>query len=219
MAVEFNDYADFEEPDIDIKSDPKLLNSACELMTAPFTSFKKINSSRKTSARSASPGNTICSNLAYHHLRIFAEADYFVIDELRDMAEANFHNAFQELLFRELKAASAWDHTPRLSFGMVMRELYSRRANYRKLKEIALELVMNNLPELRRTVLKSPLEGCFFMGSHPDFAADLAWMLMEKVFPTEYGDRFYPSLLPQQFSSWGRYVREQRIEDQGTVLR
>lgn len=39
---------------------------------------------------------------AYFHLRMYAEADYFMIDELKVKAEAKVCNAFQSLLTDEL---------------------------------------------------------------------------------------------------------------------
>jgi hypothetical protein len=142
---------------------------------------------------------------AYFHLRMYAEADYFMIDELKVKAEAEFCKAFQSLLTDEL--ISKKEYEAEFIISKIIRELYSRRGHYGVLREMVLELMLNNMPGLRETIFMSPLEGCFFLSLHPEFATDLCWGMMEKAFPSDT-PTYYPTLMPEQFAAWERQCKE-----------
>ncbi|CEJ59228.1 hypothetical protein PMG11_07859 [Penicillium brasilianum] len=141
---------------------------------------------------------------AYFHLRMYAEADYFMIDELKVKAEAEFCQSFENLLTIELIFKK--EYAAKFAISKIINELYNRRGNYGVLREMVLELMLNNMPGLRQTIFMSPMEGCCFLSSHPEFGADLCWGMMEKAFPSDM-PTYYPTLMPEQFAYWERQCK------------
>lgn len=138
---------------------------------------------------------------AYFHLRMYAEADYFMIDELKVKAEAEFCKAFETLITIELIFKK--DYAAKFAINKIINELYSRRGNYGVLREMVLELMLNNMAGLRQTIFMSPMEGSCFLSLHPEFGADFCWGMMEKAFPSDM-PTYYPTLMPEQFACWER---------------
>jgi hypothetical protein len=141
---------------------------------------------------------------AYFHLRVYAEADYFMIDELKVKAEAEFCKAFVRLLTIELIFKK--EYQAQFTISKIIGELYSRRGSYSVLREMVLELMINNMPGLRQTIFMPPTEGCLFPSLHPEFAADLCWGMIEKTFPSDM-PTYYPTIMLEQFASWERQFK------------
>lgn len=101
----------------------------------------------------------------YFHVRMYGEADYFMIDDLKSKAEVHFCASFMSSPERE-------------SFAETIEELYSTRANYQELRQVAIEMIVGNLPNLRNghtSVITSEL-----MKSIPDFTYDLFQATLDK---------------------------------------
>ncbi|KAL3482997.1 hypothetical protein BJX62DRAFT_92309 [Aspergillus germanicus] len=113
----------------------------------------------------------------YFHMRVFGEADYFMISSLKDKAREQFRTSFTDCSERDL-------------FAEVIKELYSERANYRELKTLAIDVVVNNLPNLRKgfsTAIDSKL-----LEAVPNFAVDLCLATMDKYVSEPPNMRPYP---------------------------
>lgn len=67
---------------------------------------------------------------------MYVEADYFMINDLKSKVEVHFCASFMSSPERE-------------SFAEIIEELYSSRANYQKLRHVAIEKIVGNLPNLR----------------------------------------------------------------------
>lgn len=65
----------------------------------------------------------------YFHVGKYGEADYFMIDDLKRKAEVHFRASFMS--FRETEP-----------FAETIEELYSTRANYHDLRQVAVEMVV-----------------------------------------------------------------------------
>ncbi|CAK96755.1 uncharacterized protein An08g09780 [Aspergillus niger] len=94
----------------------------------------------------------------YFHVRMYGEADYFMIDDLKIKAE--------EKVLASLVNCSEVD-----SFSQIIAELYSGRADYGRLRKLALKVIVDNLPTLRKGF--TPVINAKLMESVPDFAVDL----------------------------------------------
>ncbi|KAL4866012.1 hypothetical protein BDV12DRAFT_199562 [Aspergillus spectabilis] len=94
----------------------------------------------------------------YFHMRIFGEADYFMISDLKDIAKEQFRTSFTDCSERDL-------------FAEVIKELYLERANYQELRTVAIEVVVNNLPSLRKGF--DPAIDSELLEAVPNFAVDL----------------------------------------------
>ncbi|KAL5332136.1 BTB/POZ protein [Aspergillus crustosus] len=120
----------------------------------------------------------------YFHMRVFGEADYFMISSLKDKAREQFRTSFTDCLERDLLAK-------------VIKELYSERANYQELKPLAIDVVVNNLPSLRKgfsTAIDSEL-----LEAVPKFAVDLCLATMDKYVSEP------PNMKPYPFSTGFEY--------------
>ncbi|KAJ5896342.1 uncharacterized protein N7473_005741 [Penicillium subrubescens] len=148
--------------------------------------------------------NRLFQSAVYFHLLVYAEADYFMIDELKVKAEAEFCKAFEKLLTIELVFKKEYE--AQFTISKIIGELYSRRGSYSVLREMVLELMLNNMPGLRQTIFMAPTEGCLFLSLHPEFAADLCWGMIEKTFPSDM-PIYYPTIMPEQFASWERQFK------------
>ncbi|KAJ5651996.1 hypothetical protein N7507_009422 [Penicillium longicatenatum] len=101
----------------------------------------------------------------YFHLRMYAEADYFMIEDLKTKAEENF-------------CASFIDCAETKFLARVMRELYSTRANYLDLRVLAMKLLVDNLRALQEK--STPAINSSLLEDNPDFAIDLCMATMKK---------------------------------------
>ncbi|GLA44642.1 hypothetical protein AnigIFM63309_004556 [Aspergillus niger] len=101
----------------------------------------------------------------YFHVRMYGEADYFMIDDLKTKAKEKF-------------LASLMNCSEIESFSEIIAELYSTRADYGKLRKLALKVIVDNLPSLRKGF--TPVIGSKLMKSVPDFAIDLCLLTMDK---------------------------------------
>ena len=94
----------------------------------------------------------------YIHMRVFGEADYFVISDLKDRAKEQFCETLRDCYEKKF-------------FVEIIEELYSNRANYQSLKEPAIAVVIDNLPGLWKGF--APAIDIELMKAVPDFAIDL----------------------------------------------
>lgn len=107
------------------------------------------------------PSLTTCP-ASYFHARVYAEADYFMIDELKQYAKREFSFAL-----------AACDTTWRLK--LLILELWSPRAAYKDLQVTLLRNIMHHS-------LGGKLNNVFicldrdFIDSVPGFAHDVCWM-------------------------------------------
>lgn len=75
---------------------------------------------------------------SYFHTRMYGEADYFMISDLKAIAREQF-------------CASFGDFSDKDYFREIIDELYSARANYWELRNLAINMVVADLPNLRKT--------------------------------------------------------------------
>lgn len=101
----------------------------------------------------------------YFHVRIYGEADYFMISDLKSKAEKHFCASFMNSPERE-------------SFAEIMEEVYSTRANYQELRQLAIKMIVDNLPLLRKR--PTPVITSELMKSVPDFTYDLLQATLDK---------------------------------------
>ena len=94
----------------------------------------------------------------YIHMRIFGEADYLMISDLKDRAKEQFCESLRGCYDRKF-------------FAEIIKELYSDRANYQSLRKLAIDVVIDNLPNLRKGF--APAIDIELMKAVPDFAIDL----------------------------------------------
>ncbi|GLA00612.1 hypothetical protein AnigIFM60653_009362 [Aspergillus niger] len=105
----------------------------------------------------------------YFHVRMYGEADYFMIDDLKIKAE--------EKVLASLVNCSEVD-----SFSQIIAELYSGRADYERLRKLALKVIVDNLPTLRKGF--TPVINAKLMESVPDFAVDLCLPTIDNLQPS-----------------------------------
>ncbi|KAJ5175142.1 uncharacterized protein N7482_001019 [Penicillium canariense] len=101
----------------------------------------------------------------YFHVRMYGEADYFMIDDLKRKAEVHF-------------CASLLSSPKTESFEEAIEELYSTRANYHKLRQVAIGVIVANLPNLRNG--PAPVITPELTRSIPDFTYDLLQATLDK---------------------------------------
>ncbi|CEJ55321.1 hypothetical protein PMG11_01585 [Penicillium brasilianum] len=105
------------------------------------------------------------ANPAYFHVRMFAEADYFLIDGLKQTSKRLLRRSLVSSIQKEITIHEA------------IEELYSNRCDYRELKEVAILKLVKILrdPMIKNDSLVSSKIGQFI----PDFALDLCTALMK----------------------------------------
>lgn len=99
------------------------------------------------------------------HARMYGEADYFRISGLESKAEAYFRASFM----------SSSEIEP---FAETIREIYSTRANYQTLRQVAIGMIVNSLPKLRKE--PNPALNEKLMNSIPGFTYELCQALIDK---------------------------------------
>ncbi|KAL2871606.1 BTB/POZ domain-containing protein [Aspergillus lucknowensis] len=114
---------------------------------------------------------------SYFHLRIFGQADYFMISDLKDRAKEQFRASFM-------------DCSDRYMFAEVIKELYSNRANYQEIRKVAIDVVVDNLPNLRKGFI--PAIDSELVKAVPDFAIDLCLATLDKYASEPTNMKPYP---------------------------
>lgn len=71
----------------------------------------------------------------YFHLRMYGEADYFLIKDLKIKAAENFRDSFENCSEKQILA-------------LAIKELYSTNADYRDIRKSVIELIVKNLRKL-----------------------------------------------------------------------
>lgn len=113
----------------------------------------------------------------YFHMRVSGEADYFMISSLKDKAKEQIRISFTDCSEKDL-------------FAEVIKELYSERANYQELKTLAIDVVVNNLPSLRKGF--SPAVDFELLEAVPNFSVDLCLATMDKYVSEPPNMKPYP---------------------------
>lgn len=101
----------------------------------------------------------------YFHLRMYGEADYFMIEDLKIKAEENFRDSFENCSEKQILAQA-------------IKELYSTNADYRDIRKLANKLIVKNLRELQGGL--TPGIDYDLLKAYPAFAAELCIATMEK---------------------------------------
>ena len=117
------------------------------------------------------------SHPSYFHMRVFGEADYFMISSLKDRAKEQFRTSFTDCSERDL-------------FAEVIKELYSERTNYQELKTLAIDFVVNNLPSLQKGF--SPAIDSELLEAVPNFSVELCLATMDKYVSEPPNMKLYP---------------------------
>lgn len=105
---------------------------------------------------------------------MYGEGDYFQIDGLKDKAFTYFCALFKDRL------------NP-VSFADIIKELYSTRADYQKPRETAMNIIVVDLPNLRRgkdTVLDREI-----MKLVLDFTFDLCLAILDRPQPRPFSSK------------------------------
>ncbi|KAJ5639330.1 uncharacterized protein N7484_007192 [Penicillium longicatenatum] len=130
----------------------------------------------------------------YFHLRMYAEADYFMIEDLKTRAEENFCASFIDCAETEFLA-------------QVITELYSTRANYLDLRVLAMKLIVDNLRVLQEK--SAPTINSSLLKANPDFAVDLCMATMKKYLSESSGTnqpvftaKYKYEYKPFQYGQW-----------------
>ncbi|KAJ5776886.1 hypothetical protein N7520_000132 [Penicillium odoratum] len=100
---------------------------------------------------------------SYFHARVFAEADYFMIEELKQAAKSKFN-----------KSLYACDTTWRLE--LLILELWSQRADYGELRSILMKFVTMQMGTMHKVFIQLDRK---FLEAVPRFTADFAWDYIE----------------------------------------
>lgn len=101
----------------------------------------------------------------YFHLRMYGEADYFLIKDLKTKAAENFRDSFENCSEKQILA-------------LVIKELYSTNADYRDIRKSVIELIVKNLRKLHGGL--TPGIDYDLLTAYPEFAAELCIATMEK---------------------------------------
>ncbi|KAI2687588.1 hypothetical protein CBS147326_6534 [Penicillium roqueforti] len=112
----------------------------------------------------------------YFHVRMYGVADYFMIGDLKSKAEGHFRASFMDCLERD-------------SFAEMIQELYSTQANYQKLRQLAIQMIVANLPRLRTG--RTPVIDAELMKSVPDFTYDLCQATLDNYVPHIREEYYY----------------------------
>jgi hypothetical protein len=130
----------------------------------------------------------------YFHLRMYAEADYFMIEDLKTRAEENF-------------CASFIDCAETKFLARLIRELFSTRANYLDLRVLAMKLLVDNLRALQEK--STPAINSSLLEENPDFAIDLCMATMKKYLSGSSGTnqpvftaKYKYEYKPFQYGQW-----------------
>ena len=136
-------------------------------------------------------GSTSDELAAYHpcylHMRMYGEADYFMIQDLKIKAKARFATALMEFPDRE-------------SFAEMIKELYSSRANYVELRKLAIKMIVDHLPDLQKGF--TPVIDSNLLKSFPDFACDLCLPTIDKYVNAPFNMKPYPFATGIQFGGF-----------------
>ncbi|KAJ5876031.1 uncharacterized protein N7529_001615 [Penicillium soppii] len=102
---------------------------------------------------------------SYFHLRMYGEADYFMVSDLKCNAERHFCESFL-------------NSTETLPFAEIVEEVCSTQANYHGLRQLAIEMIVDNLPLFRNRT--TPMFVPELMKLIPDFTYDLFQATVDK---------------------------------------
>ncbi|KAF3399976.1 hypothetical protein F1880_008434 [Penicillium rolfsii] len=114
---------------------------------------------------------------SYFYVRMYSEADYFMISDLKTKAKVHFRASFMNFPDRD-------------SFAKMIEELYSTRANYHELRKQAIEVIVDNLLDLRKGF--APVIDSEVVGSVPGFAIDLCLATMDNYVSEPPNMKPYP---------------------------
>lgn len=129
------------------------------------TASHEASEGSPTSSMAAAVTDLTSCNAAYFHMRIYGEADYFMIDDLKAMANE---------YFRASLTLKPWGE-----FVKIVKEAYSTRADYQEIKEPLI------------AVLSRPTRASFYkssrvtglLRSYPDLSVGLCQALASQRAP------------------------------------
>lgn len=114
----------------------------------------------------------------YQRVRLYAEADYFKIDDLKQKMTKEFRRSFLPYGFSGPLSVSPNDEVDYEVFEDVIEEIYSARADYRELRKVAIDNIKENLVYLRGG--DSPILELGFLKANLDFTHDLCVATLNK---------------------------------------
>ncbi|OJJ29601.1 hypothetical protein ASPWEDRAFT_55556 [Aspergillus wentii DTO 134E9] len=113
----------------------------------------------------------------YIHMCIFGEADYLMIIDLKDRAKEQFCESLSGCYGRKF-------------FAEIIKELYSDRANYQILRKLAINVVIDHLPNLWKRF--APAIDIELMKAVPDFSIDLCLATLDNYMVEPSNMKLYP---------------------------
>ncbi|KAJ5389423.1 uncharacterized protein N7496_000491 [Penicillium cataractarum] len=165
----YGSFKDAHEPIRFPDKEPVLMEKFLEFLYNGDYTLQPQTSSEKKGSASKPPTTCITENPAYFHARMFAEDDYFLVDNLKARAEDYFFTAFSTSL--EMK------NRRKETLKQTVEEVYSNRASYDPLRESKIHLIMKMLCGC--SAKQNPyLRDC--MRSTPDFTFDVCRALLDK---------------------------------------
>lgn len=137
---------------------------------SPSTKRQKVKESPAELTKVDCPrtGPEIAFNQAYFHARMYAEGDFFMVKELKDLAKEKFEFTLKHRFNPE-------------SFAEVSKEIYSDRTNYEELKTALVTAAIKNLAYLRDP--ENPILDRELFASSPGFSEDLCMAFIRKHGP------------------------------------
>lgn len=141
-------------------SSPPAKRAKLDTPTAPVAASNTNKASSKT-IRKGSTSVAVDLNGACLHAVMFAEADYFMIPQLKELARRRFHEIFWE----EYQS----------HFADTVKKIYSRRANYAPLKALLVRKMLED-PWLITHNVDGKLAR-----SVPEFAVDLFAGILKRI--------------------------------------
>ncbi|KAJ5805830.1 uncharacterized protein N7503_003432 [Penicillium pulvis] len=123
-------------------------------------------------------GSLYYRDAIYQNVRLYAEADYFMIDDLKQKMMEGFRRSFLPYGPDDPPSASLCDLIDDDDFEDVIKEIYSTRADYQELRKVAIDNIKESLLHLwagEYRIISSRL-----LKLNPDFTHDLCVATLNK---------------------------------------
>lgn len=114
----------------------------------------------------------------YQRVRLYAEADYFMIDDLKQKITKEFRHSFLPYGPNGPLSVSLNEEVDYEVFEDIIKEIYSARADYRELRKVAIDNIKENLLYLRGG--DSPILELGFLKANLEFTHDLCVATLNK---------------------------------------
>lgn len=121
-----------------------------------------------------------CHDPNYRRVRLYAEADYFMIDDLKQKMREEFRRSFLPYGPNGPLSVSVRDEVNYDTFEDIIGELYSTRTktDYQELRKVAIDNIKECLLHLRSGDI--PIMDPDLLKDHPDFTHDLCVATLNK---------------------------------------